>query len=109
MPTTIWELVLFGKVVKTFDESDLELRLLDHIIRFFGCNRRSIEDSDLPITLLDYAHKLIVELGFLVRNQSIELLVLGVEETDAVFLACDAVRESMEVVARHGFDVSRAF
>ena len=78
MTTTIWELVLFGKVVETLDESDLELGLLDHVIRLFGCDRCRVEYSDLPITLLDYAHELIVELGFLVRNQSIELLVLGV-------------------------------
>ena len=86
--TTIWELVLFGKVIKTLDESDLKVGLLDHILRLFGCNRCRVEDSNLSITLLDNAHELIVELGFLVRNQSIELLVLGVKETDAVLLAC---------------------
>ena len=75
---TFWELVLFSEVVETLNESNLELGLLDHVVRLFGRDRCSIEDSDLPIALLDYAHELIVELRLLVRNQSIELFVLGV-------------------------------
>ena len=75
---TFWELVLFSEVVETLNESNLELGLLDHVVRLFSCNRCRVEDSDLSIALLDYAHELIVELRLLVRNQSIELFVLGI-------------------------------
>ena len=75
---TFWKLVLFSKVVETLNEPNLEFGLFDHVVSLFGCNRCRVEDSDLSITLLDYAHELIVELRFLVRNYSIELLILGV-------------------------------
>ena len=84
---------------KSFDESYLEFSLLYHVIRLFRCDGGRIEDSYLPVLLLYYAHEFIVELGLLVGNQTVELFIFGVEETDTVLLACEAVRESVEVVA----------
>ena len=59
--------------------------------------------------MLDYAHEFIVEFRLLVRDQAIELFILGVQETDAVLLAGEAVRKCVEIIAREGLDVSCAF